>query len=467
MRSTKHIHIADKLFYGIIVLLVLVLGGLGSFIVNQRISAMSQRMEKEIGSTTNYLERVLPYAAVKLDAKRMRQDIENANSEQLQVVEIFDADGERIYVYERAGGNIVYDRRLERNLVYNASRAGKMAAYFSIGELMKSFRLREFLRLVILISAVGLVLAVGLYFLVRYIIIRPIGTALSFSEGLSGGNYGKRINITQNDEMGQLQESLNKMADALEDSVENLKASFYEAESARCQALEASRLKSEFLASMSHEIRTPINAIVGFADLLLEDEVLEDKKESLKTIKKSAQILLENINDILDFSKIEAGKLKLSKSEFLLNELIEEITPIIKLRLHGKGVLFETHVSEELNNPVVCDRVRLRQVMLNILINAAKFTHRGKIILNVEPCAFKDAMFFRIEDTGIGIPKDAHESVFEPFTQVDRTITREYGGTGLGLAIAKRLVEIMGGKIWIEGKKGDGTIICFTITTTT
>jgi len=459
----KHRRIADKLFYCIIVLLIVVLGGLGSIIIHHRVSDVSRKIGRRTDATANYLERILPAAVFHLDAKRIRQDIENVASDELQVVEIFDNDGERIYVYERGREELVYDKKIDRELVYGGNRIGKITAYFSSGPLVKSLRIAELLRLIILISAAGLVLAFGLYFLVKRIIIQPIEGILAFSEGLSKGNYDKRMNVSSDDEMGKLQESLNKMADALQEAVEGLKSSFFEAESAHKQALEASRLKSEFLASMSHEIRTPINAIMGFSDILLEDEKDGEKRLCLKTIKSSANILLENINDILDFSKLEAGKLKLAEVEYSLMDMIEEITPIIKLRLHGKDVAFSADIADELKRPLSGDRTRLRQVVLNILINATKFTNQGKIVLNASRMSDGFTTLFKINDTGVGIPKEYHTRVFEPFTQVDGTLTREHGGVGLGLAIAKRLVEMMDGKIWLDSEPGKGTTFYFTV----
>ena len=455
--------IADKLFYGIIGLLVLVLGGLGSVIIHNRIATVSRRIDKRTASTANYLERVLPGAVFHLDAKRIHQDIEKAASDELQAVEIFDSDGERIYVYERASEDLVYDKKIEKELDYGGNKIGKMAAYFSSAPLMKSLRIEELLRLVILISAAGLVLAAGLYFFVKRMIIHPIEGILAFSESVSKGNYNKRIDIASNDEMGMLQKSLNKMADALEESVEGLKSSFFEAEGAYQQALEASRLKSEFLASMSHEIRTPLNAIMGFSDILLEDEKDEERRLGLKTIKNSANILLENINDILDFSKLEAGKLKLTEVEYSLLDLIEEITPIIHLRLHGKKVVFTANVADELKRPLSGDRTRLRQVMLNILINATKFTDSGQIELKASRTSDGYTTLFTINDTGVGIPKEYHERIFEPFTQVDGTFARQQGGVGLGLAIAKRLVQMMDGKIWLDSEPQKGTTFYFTV----
>lgn len=453
--KTKKHRIADRLFYGIVILLVVVLGVFGSIVTHQRVEDIRERFEKRMGTTASYLGEALPPAVYRLDAKLIRHNIENAASEGLQAVEILDTSGEKVYVYERSTGDAEYDKKIEKELVYGGNNIGKVVAYFSLKNVMKTIRTREFLHLVILITAAGLVLAAGLYFFVRKIVVRPIESALAFSEDLARGRYDKRLDVTSSDEMGLLQESLNRMANALEEAVEGLKASFYEAEAAHRRETEASRLKSEFLASMSHEIRTPVNAIIGFADLLLDDEKNEEKRESLRTIKNSAGILLENINDILDLSKLEAGRVELTEIVFSLEDLVSEITPIVKLRLHGKDVAFSTRVDESARQLFHGDRVRLRQVLLNILVNATKFTYRGRIDLSVSRTG--DGALFKIFDTGIGIAKEYHSRIFEPFTQVENSASREHGGVGLGLAIAKRLVDMMNGKIWLESGVGKGS----------
>lgn len=461
----QRLHIADKLFYGIIAILVVVLGGLGSIIIHQRVSDMGKGLDHRIGFAANYLEKILPQDVYRLNAKQMRSDIESSASDELQAVEIFDSDNERIYVYERSTSHIVYDRKIDRELFWNGKYAGKMSAYFSAGSIMKDFRIKEFLRLIVLISTAGIVLGAGIYFIANRIILKPVDGILAFSGEVANGNYDKRIDISSGDEMGTLQASLNKMADSLQNFVESLKASFSEAEGARRQAQESSRLKGEFLARMSHETRTPVNAIVGFTDVLLEGECDRERRVHLETIKSSAGILLENINDILDFSKLEAKKLFLDKTTFSLQELLSEITPIVRLRLHGKKVGFEANISEKSGDALHGDRTRIRQVLLNILINAAKFTHSGRIVLTVRNSDDGKGMLFSIRDTGIGIGKEHHARIFEPFVQADGTITREYGGAGLGLAIAKGLVVMMGGRIWLESSPGEGSVFYFTVPT--
>ncbi|MBI2083512.1 MAG: HAMP domain-containing protein [Deltaproteobacteria bacterium] len=448
--------IADKIFYGIISLLVLILGGLGSIIIYQRIQDQQKILDREVQATSTYLESALPGALLNLNAKKMRKIIEEVAARTLQVVEIFDEKGERIYVYERTDSQLSYDLKVDRNLYLEGKLVGKINIYFSLEDALHSLRFRELLRLVILISAAGLVLGLGLYRLVQRLVLKPIGEAVSFSEALTLGNYHHRIQVHAKDEMGLLQESLNQMADSLREAVDKL-------ETSRLEALESSRLKSEFLANMSHEIRTPLHAILGFTDLLLEEESFPERRQSLETVRTSAQILLDNINDILDYSKLEAAKMTVLEESFSIDDLVSEIAPLVEMRLQGKSVSFQTEVVPVLKgSPIRGDRARIRQVLLNLLINAAKFTEKGQISLRVYPNDKGLETVFEIEDTGIGIPSDHHEKIFEPFIQVDSSMTRKFGGTGLGLAIARRIVEMMGGRLWLTSEPGRGSTFYFT-----
>lgn len=455
--------IADKLFYGILIICVLSLGTLGSLIIYQRISDISRNFNQRIETTANYLAISIARPANRLDAKQMRQTIESVASRELTTVEIFDGNGDRIYVYERSeAANQTYDQVIGRPLLSGNKTVGEMRAYFSFSDTLFRIMMREILRLIVLISATGIIFGAAIYLLARKFIISPINETLTFSEELADGNFDRRIAVKSFDEMGILQRSLNHMADTMQETLENLKASLYEAESSRLSALEASRLKSEFLANLSHEIRTPINAIIGFSELLHENETDVEKRESLLTIKKSAQILLDNITEILDFSKIEAGKMKIKISPLLISDVFDEIEPLVKLRLHGKPVKFSMQVEPQAAGAVNADHARLRQILLNILINATKFTSLGEIKLSAARTK-SDEITFTISDTGIGIPKEFQKHIFEPFTQADSSHTREFGGTGLGLAIAKRLIEMMGGSIWFDSTPLKGTVVYFTI----
>jgi signal transduction histidine kinase/DNA-binding response OmpR family regulator/HPt (histidine-containing phosphotransfer) domain-containing protein len=313
-------------------------------------------------------------------------------------------------------------------------------------------------RVVILVAMAGILaamLAVG--GLVASGITQPIDETVIALEQVARGEMGYRIGIVGDDEVTRMNRALNVTVDAIQASNERLREGLATAEA-------ATRAKSEFLANMSHEIRTPMNGIIGMTDLTLDTALTEEQRSYLGDVKSSADSLLTIINDILDFSKIEAGKYEFESIDFSPRDCLVDAARTLSARADAKGLELVCDIAADVPDVLVGDPGRLRQVILNLVGNAIKFTERGEVVLSAQVLdRTPETVRLRlaVTDTGVGIPRGKLSKIFEPFTQADGSTTRLYGGTGLGLTISSHLVERMGGTITVESEVGAGSVFRF------
>lgn len=299
----------------------------------------------------------------------------------------------------------------------------------------------------------------------------PLTKIARVASSISSGNFSDEVDkdlLERKDETGKLSRAFNTMVENLRDNINELKEKNEKLKDAQMKAEEASTTKSTFLANMSHEIRTPLNAILGFTDILKETELEVLQREYIETVHTSGETLLALINDILDISKIEAGSMVFESIDFDLYYLIESILKMIRSKVQGRSIEVMYNIQDDMQSSFKGDPTRIRQILINLIGNALKFTEHGEIIIDVkldkEDHGYSPRkILFSVRDTGIGIPEGQLEKIFESFTQADASTSRKYGGTGLGLNISRAFVERMGGRIWVESKVGKGSTFFFNL----
>ena len=397
---------------------------------------------------------------------------------------IYDADGEVFARFHRAGLDFTpadalpsmhqfTESRLElhQTVVYQDEHFGSIYVESDLGELED--RRGQHVRIGSGFLLASALLSALLATVLQAIISRPIlRLAATASEVSASRDYGIRVEDHGEDEIGHLVDAFNDMLAQIQDRDEELEhrvlARTQELLRAKEDAEAANEAKSAFLANISHEFRTPMNAIIGLTELTLDTPLKSVQRSHLETVQESAGSLLLLLNDVLDFSKIEAGELTLERSTFDLHAAVARATRSLAVRAHQKGLELACRVAPGVEFYVVGDAVRLQQVLVNLVSNAIKFTSEGEVLVEVtRDESVNDAgddvcLHFSVTDSGIGIAVDKQSMIFDAFSQADVSTTRKFGGTGLGLAISQQLVDMMGGRIWVESQVGHGSRFHFT-----
>jgi signal transduction histidine kinase len=332
----------------------------------------------------------------------------------------------------------------------------------SLKEAVEAANLRSIV-LTACFAALAIALALLCGFIISWSCILPLRKTQAFLGAVGAGDFDATITVQNRDEFGAQAARMNRMSAELRRLGDAQQQAAAALRQLNAQLEQTSRAKSEFLANMSHELRTPMNAILGFTEMMRDGlycEVPREMEEPLADIQTNGRHLLGLINDVLDLSKIEAGRMDLALEEYTVYDVVEAVRVSLRSLAVERGLEFDTRVPPEV--PVAYgDAKRLRQCLMNLAGNALKFTPQGRVEIGVEQRG--DELLYRVADTGIGIPKDELDKVFDEFRQGDAVVTGGFGGTGLGLSITRRFIEMHGGRIWVESELGEGSTFWFTV----
>ncbi len=454
---------------------------LGAVALDVVVNDLFQRVSRDkLDGTSN----LILSAAGGLVADPSKLDVMKAKVGQVRLEELADTRLTAIYQAiaknpPTAGQSLLIDHKASDALLAVANIAGPNWWFITVypKSLLKNAA-SDTAKFILALSLLGLVLELlMLYFVLRKRVVEPLQTFVDASEVVAGGDYSAvasgqlSLPEARKDEVGVLARTFRDMSKSIVDFRSNLEAKVEqrtrELALAIDEARNANEAKSKFLAHMSHEIRTPMNAVIGMSKLALNNETNRKQRDYLEKIHGSAKNLLGVINDILDYSKIEAKGMQLEQTPFDLIDVSKSVGGVVALAAQSKGLEILFDIAHDVPRKLIGDPLRLAQVLTNLVSNAVKFTATGEVIISVRqqqsdsPTNDKMVLRFSVKDSGIGIPADRIGSLFQPFTQVDSSVTRKYGGTGLGLTISRELVQMMGGDILVQSQIGVGSTFSF------